>query len=269
MSRVFALATAIAVSSVSVSTAGITASAVIDYVAAGESVFNQPTSSLGLPSRSGPFGDLTPFSPNFGSGNIVRILPGGSLTLRLSEVVANTGSARVGVYSNIGVIDVSADGSGLAGSPAGAFSSFPAASVGISSDGINFTPITSGLHRFDSPATGFTDTPAWSNYSPAGGQTPAQFDKVPSQVFIDGGISALSGMNYPQMVALLDGSGGGEWLDPSASGLASFEFVRFSVPPTAAADVRMILDAVVVGLVPEPTVLGVLVSTGLLMLRRR
>lgn len=267
MFRVFAIASAVALSSVSF--AAITASTVVDYTSAGEPTFNDPAAALGLPPRSGPFGDLTPFSPNFGAENIVRILPGASITLRLSQVVTNTGDARVGVYSNIGVIDVSADGSGLAGSLAGSFSAFPAALVEISADGIDFTPITSGLHAFDAPAAGFTDTPAWTGYSPAGGQTPTQFDKVPPQAFIDDGIAALSGMTYPQMMTLLDGAAGGEWLDPSTSGLASFEYVRFSVPSTASADVRMILDAVVVGSVPEPTLLGVVASLGLVALRRR
>jgi hypothetical protein len=269
MSRVFAIASAVAFSSASVSFAAITASTVIDYTSAGEPTFNDPTSALGLPPRSGPFGDLTPFSPNFGAENIVRILPGASITLRFSDVVTNAGDARVGVYSNIGVIDVSADGSGLAGSPAGTFSAYPAALVEISSDGIDFTPITSGLHSFDAPAAGFTDTPDWTGYSPSGGQTPARFDKVPPQAFVDDGIAALSGLTYSQMMTLLDGAAGGEWLDPTASGLASFGYVRFSVPSTASAGLRMILDAVVVGFVPEPTVLGALTSAGVLALRRR
>jgi hypothetical protein len=269
MFRVFAIASAVAVSFSSISWGAITASTVINYASAGEPTFNDPASVLGLPPRSGPFGDLTPFSPNFGADNILRLISGGSVTLRLSSVVPNTGVARVGVYSNIGVIDASADGSGLAGIPAGSFSSFPSARVEISADGIDFVPITTGLHRFDSPATGFTDTPAWTGYSPTGGQAPAQFDKVPPQAFVDGGLASLSGLTYPQMMTLLDGSAGGEWLDPTASGLASFEYVRFSVPFTAAPDVRMILDAVVVGFVPEPTTLAVVASLGALALRRR
>ena len=95
MFRVLATTSVVVVSFVSASSGAITASSVLDYVSAGEPTFNIPESVLGLPPRSGPFGDLTPFSPNFGSNNILRILPGGSITLRLSESVSDRKSTRL------------------------------------------------------------------------------------------------------------------------------------------------------------------------------
>lgn len=252
---------------VSSATAAITASSVVEYVSNGEPTFNNTAAVLGLPSRTGPFGDLTPFSPNFSTDDILRIPAGGSLTLRLSQPVAVTGGLQLGVISNVGVIDVSADGSGLAGNPARAFSPFPVAQLSVSADGVHFFPVEAGPSTFDMPALGFIDTPAWTNYSPRGGTTPSRFDKpVPAAVH-SGGLQSLAGLNFGEIASLFEGSGGGSWFDVSSTNLASFEFVKFDVPASSSADVRMILDAVVA--VPEPMAACVLIAASLVAVRRR
>ena len=70
-----------------------------------------------------------------------------------------------------------------------------------------------------------------------------------------GTLSDFNGLTYPQILQLLGGSGGGNWLDVTRTGLSSVEYVRFDVP--AGAGDRLVLDAVTA--VPEPV--GTLVNS--------
>ena len=226
--------------------APVSASEVVSYTPgdAREDFRNAPA-ALGLPAGDTTFGALTPFNPPFSPDHIVIVGAGGELTLRLSSpVIPVAGTApELGVFVNNGLVDVSPGGTGTAGTPAATFSPPPSARVSVSDDGVRFVPLAGGsLITFDNPTNFYTDT-AIDNYSAPLGEQPADF----SRPFI-GTLSSFDGLTYPQMLQLLDGSGGGTWLDVSGTGLSGVQFVRFEVP--TGANTRLVLDAVTA--VPEP-----------------
>ena len=142
------------------------------------------------------------------------------------------------------------------------FSPAPAARVSVSADGSRFVPLGAGpldLVTFDNPTNFYTDTRI-DNYSAPLGTRAADFFKP-----FTGSLSDFSGLTYEQMVTLLDGSAGGNWLDLSTTGLSSVQYVRFEVPEGA--NVRLVLDAVTA--VPEPgAAVLVLMPLGALLKRR-
>lgn len=224
--------------------------------------FVDAAAALGLPPAVVSGGAVTPFSPAFGEENIVVVRPGGSLTVGLSGVVPVGVGLQLGVFSNIGVIDVSVDGSGVAGNPVGAFSAFPRAVVSVSGDGVSFVQVGDGPVTFDRPTNRYLDVAAWTGYSPLPGVVESDVFKPFTGEFAD-----LSGKTYGEMLAVFGGSAGGTWLDLSSTGLSEVRFVRFEVP--AGADYRLVLDAVT-AVVPEPSgVAGVLGVVAVVGLRRR
>jgi hypothetical protein len=228
--------------------APVTASEMVSYApGAAREDFRNASAAIGLPSGDTTFGALTPFNPPFSNTQIVIVGAGGELTLRLSAPVAPLPGAtpEMGVFVNNGLIDVSPGGTGTAGVPASTFSPAPAARISVSADGVQFVPLTPGpldLITFDNPTNFYTDTHI-DNYSAPLGTTPADFSKP-----FTGSLSSFDGLTYEQMLTLLNGSGGGNWLDLSGTGLSSVQFVRFEVPEGASA--RLVLDAVTA--VPEP-----------------
>jgi hypothetical protein len=108
----------------------------------------------------------------------------------------------------------------------------------------------------------------------------SDFDKP-----FQGDLSAFSGLNVAQISALLDGSGGGTWIDvPASTGLSVIRYVRLSDPLWStledgsleayrtsvyndfAKPADLFVDAV--NVVPEPAGAAVL-ALGVLMLGRR
>jgi MYXO-CTERM domain-containing protein len=241
----------------------ISASAVVDYQpGTAPANFQNSSAALGLPRGDTGFGALTPFNPAFSANDVVIVGAGGGLTLRLSEPVAVGAGPEIGVFANNGLVDVSSDGSGTAGDPASTFSPLPAALVSLSADGLTFLPVGVGPTVFDNPTNAYTDV-SIKNYFAAPGAQPADFAKP-----FTGSLSSFDGLTYPQIKDLLDGSGGGNFLDVSGTGLSQVQFVRFEVP--AGADYRFVADAVTgVTPVPEPAAAGLLGVAGLAALRRR
>jgi hypothetical protein len=189
------------------------------------------------------FGGLNPFNPAFDDSQIVILDPASSLTLHLSgEVPAN--GRNLGVFANVGIVDSSQDGSGLAGSPPSIFSqdlngnnAFPQAVVSVSRDGVNYATLNQGQPiAFTNPANYYLDSNLSNDFQPLG-----TVAANPYKPFL-GTLDTLSGQSYPQMKTTLNGSAGGTWLDLSGTGLASINYVRFSVP--ADATYHMVLDAV-------------------------
>jgi hypothetical protein len=202
------------------------------------------------------FGGLTPFNPPFSDNDIVIVGAGGSLALRLSEPIRTAGGS-LGVFANNGLVDVSPDGSGRAGSPPSTFSPPPRALVSVSSDGLVYTPLVVAPVTFDNPTNAYLDTPIENYFQPPGNQ-PADQGKP----FL-GRLSDFAGETYPQMRSRLAGSAGGTWLDLAGVPLEQVRFVKFDVP--AGADYRMVVDSVAA--VPEPAAgvaLAGLVALGLL-----
>jgi hypothetical protein len=235
----------------------VTAAEVINYQPGGATSFTNPAAALGLPAGDTSFGALTPFNPPFKPEHIVVVGAGGSATLRLSSpVVAGGAGPEVGVFSNNGIVDVSADGSGKAGTPAATFSPPGVARVSVSGDGVTFFPLREEPFVFDNPTNFYTDVTI-TDFSAPLGSAAADFSKP-----FTGTLSSFGGLTYPQMVPLLGGSGGGTWLDVSSTGLSTVQYIRFEVP----AGERLVLDAVTA--VPEPTLLG-LPAVAFLLRRRR
>ena len=244
--------------------APVTASEVVSYEpGTAREDFRNSAAALGLPAGDTTFGALTPFNPPFTNQHIVIVGAGGEITLRLSAPVADVPDAapELGVFVNNGLVDVSPGGTGTAGSPAATFSPPPTARVSVSGDGVQFIPLAGGGPlTFDNPTNFYTDTTI-DNYSAPLGSRPADFSRP-----FGGHLSDFSGLTYPQMRQLLDGSAGGTWLDFSGTGLPAVQYVRFDVP--AAEGSRLVLDAVTA--VPEPgAACGALAALLALARRRR
>jgi len=223
--------------------------------------FKHPSAALGGLNGDTGFGGLNPFNPSFSSNDIVKLDPGDELTLHMAFPVTTVGKS-LGIYSNNGIIDVGG-GSGVAINPATTFNDpdFPRAIVSVSKDGTNFVSLNSGNPiDFHNPTNYYTDSSISGYYEPLG-SVAANQEKP-----FAGSLSDFSGLTYPQMLTLLNGSAGGDWLDLSSSGLPEVNYVRFDVPQGA--DYSMVLDAVVA--VPEPTmVLPLLIAASLIPRRNR
>jgi len=126
----------------------------------------------------------------------------------------------------------------------------------VSADGRTFVPLSAQPVTFTNPTNFYTDV-AIDNYSAPLGSAVADFDKP-----FNGNLSSFNGLEYPQIVALLNGSAGGTWLDVSGAGLSVVQYIRFDVP--AGGDDRLVLDAVTA--VPEP-VAALLVIPAVIVLR--
>jgi hypothetical protein len=190
--------------------------------------FTTAAAALGAPERhtgEGSFpGVVSPFNPPFLSSEIVSVGEGGHITLRLSHyAIPQAAGPEIGVFENVGLIDANFP-NGVAGSPAMAFG-IDSATVDVSADGTNWVSL--GNVTFDVPANGYTDL---SNpFSDVAGNTPSDFQRA-----FTGDLTSFNGLRYfdtsgPDMLELLAGSGGGKWLDISATGLTQIGFIRFSV----------------------------------------
>jgi hypothetical protein len=213
----------------------ITADAVVDYQP-GNAPASFRTSSAAVGNLSGDttFGGLNPFNPAFSTNQIVWVGSGGSLTLHLSAPIPANGF-NLGVYSNVGIVDVSADGSGQAGDPFTTVGQISRAAVSVSQDGVTYIPLNGGAPiTFSIPANFYTDTNISSGFQPLGATTASQ-----SKPFL-GPASSFSGQNYNQMRALLNNSAGGTWLDLRNTVPAKVSYVKFDV---GAGD-RMVVDAI-------------------------
>ncbi|MCH8045625.1 MAG: PEP-CTERM sorting domain-containing protein [Planctomycetes bacterium] len=231
--------------------------------------FTDPNSALGSPDgvtgESGAFpGVLSPFNPAFGEDELTQIGGGGHLTLRLARPVVVGPGPEIGVIENAGMIETDFP-NGTAGNPVGIFGS-DAAKVEVSADGVTWVALHGGEPiLFDRPAMFYTNAGPFDAAPPSDPQL-SDFGKpfLPA-----GGIAAFSGLTYPEIVSLFDGSGGGTWLDLDESGLSQVEFVRFSVPEGS--ETTLEIDAVVLNsaAVPEPATWMLLALGGMLVIAKR
>ncbi len=246
--------------------------------------FQDPSAALGAPANvvgasSGFPNVLSPFSPHYEGTELTGIGVGGSVTYAFANPLNIIPGHEVGIFNNVGIADP-AFPTGTAGNPAQTFSGafFGAertAVVEVANDINDFRSL--GRITFTSPANAFVDITDPYAAAP-GSASPADFGKP----FV-GSISTFNGQSWNQILTTLNGSAGGTWLDLSATGLSSFQYVRLSNPKFQLVTDGSLVD--VVGntsanlfinaisantlAVPEPGVLGLLVGAGLLSLRRR
>lgn len=240
-----------------------TADAVIGYYAGNDnpdSLFEQPEAALGELNGDTGYGGLNPFNPPFSASDIVVLGPGGYLTLH-TAVPFRTAGLNLGVFVNNGLVDVSDDGSGVAGDPPSFFSATPKAQVSVSDDNVTWEYLNDGeVIDFDKPTNVYLDEPI-VNYYQELGAVKADMSKPWT-----GELSDLAGDTYDQIRAEFDRAAGGNWLNLDGLTLGEAEYVRFEAPD----DARMVLDAIATTeAVPEPSVTLALLGAAFLVMRRR
>lgn len=243
--------------------------------------YDNAAAALGMPDgvtgEEGIFGTsvLSPFSAADEIAEIVSVGEGGHLTLQMENYVNVGPGLDLGVIANVALMD-SGWPNGVAGNPAATFGDDPA-TVEVSSNSVDWVSL--GEVTFNMPANYYTNATAYNVDPPAGPQV-ADFGKPFDPA---GGLSAFDGLNFAGVLALLDGSGGGTWLDLSATGLTQVGYIRFSVAddgdPNTNANFE--LDAVIIANgkvgapvgaapVPEPAAISLLaLGGGFCLIRRR
>jgi hypothetical protein len=225
--------------------------------------YNITSTALGEPSRftNDAFfpGVVSPFSAPYKRGQLLSVGETGHVTLRLSNyALPQPGGKEIGVFAHAGLIDIGFP-AGQAGDPASVFG-VDSAFVEVSADGTNWFAI--GDTTFDIPTNGYSDVTDPFAGSP--GSVPSDFQKP----FL-GSLASFDGLPHsdaggPDILEVLDGSGGGNWLDVPA-GLSQVGFIRFSVADDGnpAFPLNFELDAVSIAsaalggpTIPEPATIG-------------
>lgn len=194
---------------------------VVSYVS-GSSVgsFTDPTAALGKPGGNIGSGTFNPFSPNFATTELARVGFGGELTLRLSNYVNvdyTPGVREIGIWENVGLVA----SSGGATNPATVFGQ-DSAVVSVSADGTNWFSLNGGQPiLFTLPGNYYANATAINDPPPA---NPVLADF--SQPFT-GTLADFDGESFSGVLATLNGSAGGTWLDLDETGLTQVGYIRF------------------------------------------
>jgi hypothetical protein len=235
--------------------------------------YTNPAAALGAPEGvtegfSGP-NILSVFNPAVALNEIISIGHGGHLTLQLANKLIVGSGPSLGIFSTAAVSEADwQNPCGTAGNPVTIFGG-SVVNVDVSADGSQWVLL--GSLNTNAPTNYYSD--ASSPYLASGeGLTPADFSKP-----FTAPLSDLAGKNWPQILAVLDGSAGGTWLDLSSTGLVDVSYVRFSMPNdgNSLSPLYFNLDAVSIAAghigapVPEPGVLLLLVFSGVMGLRPR
>jgi hypothetical protein len=185
--------------------------------------------ALGSPERftgdGGSFpGVVSPFNPPFMTNEIVSIGEGGHLTLRLSNyIVPQAAGPELGVFANVGLAD-SDFPNGFFDAPYTVFG-VDSALVDVSEFGTTWIEL--GEFVFDIPANGYADAATAFDDTP--GSVETDFGKPFEGGLADFQDRRLADNGGSSILDLLDGSGGGNWLDISAAGLDRVGFIRFRI----------------------------------------
>jgi hypothetical protein len=241
------------------------ASAVVSYSpgAGVDPAYANPQAAIGEPTRFtgvGVFpGAVTPFNPPWMAGEIVSLGPGGSLTVEFARQVQNDPLNPFGIdfiiFGNAGYIDTGFP-AGIAGGMFGA----GRGTVEVSQNGSTWHMVQGALADAAFPTLGYLDL---SNpYATVPGTILSDFTRP-----VDPAFSAM-GLNFTQIVAGYNGSGGGTGVDIGSTGLNWIQYVRITNPSAAAVNVDIDAFSIVTP-VPAPGALAVLMIGGILSARRR
>lgn len=240
----------------------------VEAYAAGAGVqpgYDNPSAALGSPSRfsADPTPEwssvVSPFSPAYLGDQLVSIGPGGSLTLRFDEPVANDANNPFGIdllvfgnaFYSVNFVTGITNGQ-LGGSNAGGI-------IEVSQDGVAWSSVPSVHPDSLFPTLGYADvTDPFSNMP---GLVGADFTKPVNPAF------NAAGLDYSGVLAGYNGSGGGVGVSLDSVGLPWISFVRISLPTATTGTIEV--DAVSdVAAVPAPSAL-LLAPLALLAARRR
>lgn len=214
---------------------------------------------------------LSPFSGAFQGDEIVQVGEGGQLTLQLSRfAIVGTGK-RIGVFTNAALIDTDYP-NGANGAAAAVFGGGNAI-VSVSADNLNWTSL--GEITFDAPNL------FYSNAGPFDLAAPASPQLTDFGLPFPGSLASFNAADWPATRDVFKVgsvySGGGTWLDLSATGLTQVGYVQFFIPDdgnattnrTLAIDALSIANTAVGAEVPEPGALSLLALASLYLARRR
>ena len=226
------------------------ASAVVDYTpGAAVGGYTNAAAALGKPSGDTGFGVFSPFNPHFGTSQIIAIGNGGQLTLQLSNfVLVQPGLLEIGLWSNVGLVDADFP-NGTATNPTTVFNPPRSSVISVSSDGVSWVALNNGT-----PIPLGNPGNFYANGQPQGNPPATPVDADFSKPFA-GSLASFDGKTYPQILATLDGSAGGTWLDLDSTGLSQVGYVRLN---GITAGETQYLDAVAINTsatgaaVPEP-----------------
>ena len=194
-------------------------------------LYTTPTAAVGMPSGitgtqdwwSGP-SLITPFNGPYDTTDLVAIGEGGQLTLKLAQpAYVKPGLSEVGVFTNATLLDSNWP-NGTCTNPAQILSD-NYANVAVSQDGTHWVSL--GAINLNIPTNYSLNTTGpyvYESTLPANTQV-ANFGQP-----FTGTLSSFNGLNYSQILTLLNGSAGGTWLNLSATGLGSVQYIQFSVP---------------------------------------
>ncbi len=223
----------------SVAWAGTYASDVVSYTpGTADLKFRTPTAALGAPdgiSGENPaatnyFGFpnvLSPFSPAYQGDEVVQIGEGGQITLQLSNYLIVGAGKRLGVISNVGLIDNDTTNFSGQNGPTAATFGGGSALVRVSPDNKTWTDL--GTITFNMPSLYYVNAGPYDGAAPASPQL-TDFGKP-----FEGSLASFNGKNYAGTVDAFNVaaggySGGGTWLDLSSTGLTQVGYVQFLLP---------------------------------------
>ncbi len=218
-----------------------------------------PTGTTGAP--EGAPGVVTPFYPPFDTSQILLIGNGGHLTLQFPTPVPVKSGPFLGIFSTCGFVD--SDGNGDVGSTAATFGG-GLATVQVSQDGTHWFSL--GQQNIDVPQNFYL------NAGPYDVVPPADSYRSDYGLPYTGGLSAFANESDAQVIATLNGSAGGTWLDISSTGLSTIRYVDFSPPANAPSNWQLAIEAVsTVGpsQVPEPGGISTLIVLAMLLKRSK
>lgn len=211
--------------------------------------YTDPNAALGSPARftgtNAAFNypsAVTPFNGAFDYDQVVSIGTGGSLTLGFDQPITNNPLNPFGidliVFGNTSFIDADFP-NGIVG---GLFSE--GGVVELSADGDAWITATGIVADGMIPTNGWTDLT--DPFSTEPGTIPSNFN-LPVDPSID-----FSGMNFAQLLAAYNGSGGGTGIDIGAYGLSEVSFIRITNPGAS----NIEIDAISRVIIPAPGTLA-------------